>query len=393
MSGIGPWLVVAGAGALHGLNPAAGWAIGACTGLRSLAPIAAGQLMSVVVVAAAVPLALRFGHAFDPRIAQVFAVACLAAIAVAHLGRRGRHRAPGSTTAVGLWSFTWGMAQGAGWMLVPALVPLCAGDAAAREIVASGSLPLAAGAVAVHLAALLGTTAAMSALGARAWKPIRALLPRLSDASDPAPLRQGEKYEEALERRTLMRTPAQIAGHPIHPMLVAIPIGLWVFSLVADFIAMRAGSPDTWHAAALYTMVGGIIGALAAAVPGLIDLLSLKDHAIKKTALTHMGINLTVVALYVVNAWMRTHGTGSTGMWLGLSIVAICLLLVSGWLGGKMVYEAGVAVHAADTAASTDSWGAARGTSMRDARTTGAMRGDRAMAADSDRPSRDYEPR
>jgi hypothetical protein len=80
-------------------------------------------------------------------------------------------------------------------------------------------------------------------------------------------------------------------------------------------------------------------------------------------------------------------------MWLALSVVAICLLLVSGWLGGKMVYEAGVAVHAADTTPSTDNWGTARGTAMRDARTTGAMRGDRAMAADSERPSRDYERR
>jgi len=190
-----------------------------------------------------------------------------------------------------------------------------------------------------------------------------------------------------------MRTPAQIAGHPIHPMLVAIPIGLWVFSLAADIIAPRSASPDTWHAAALYTMVGGIIGALCAAVPGVIDMLSLKDGAIKKTALTHMAINLTVVALYVANAWMRSHDSISAGAALGLSVIAIALLLVSGWLGGKMVYEAGVAVHAMDTAASTDSWNGVRGTTARDARTPGAMRGDRAMAADSERPSRDYERR
>src|SRR3569623_2199413 len=94
-----------------------------------------------------------------------------------------------------------------------------------------------------------------------------------------------------------MRTPAQIAGHPIHPMLVSIPIGLWVFSLAADIIAPRSASPDTWPAAALYTMVGGIIGALCAAVPGLIDLLSLKDHAIKSTAIKHMRLTLTIVVL------------------------------------------------------------------------------------------------
>ena len=186
-----------------------------------------------------------------------------------------------------------------------------------------------------------------------------------------------------------MRTPAQIAGHPIHPMLVALPIGMWVFSLAADLIAPRTASPDTWHAAALYTMVGGIIGALAAAVPGLIDLLSLREPGIKRTALTHMGINLTVVALYVVNAWMRSTESLSPNAALGLSVVSIALLLVSGWLGGKMVYEAGVAVNTEDTAASTDPWAAARGrTAARGTAGAGGMPRERAMASDSDRPSR-----
>jgi uncharacterized membrane protein len=101
---------------------------------------------------------------------------------------------------------------------------------------------------------------------------------------------------------------------------------------------------------ALYTMVGGLIGALAAAIPGLIDLLSLPPEP-KKTALTHMAINLTVVALYVINMRMRWSapdaGAGAPlPVWL--STIAIGLLLISGWLGGKMVYLSGVAVSAAD---------------------------------------------
>jgi uncharacterized membrane protein len=148
-----------------------------------------------------------------------------------------------------------------------------------------------------------------------------------------------------------MRTPANIAGHPIHPMLVTIPIGLWIFSLVADLIAMQSAAPQTWAAAAYYTMLGGILGALAAALPGLVDLLSLKDHAIRKTAVTHMGINLSIVALYAINAWLRYTGTAIGGLPLTLSVIAVGLLAVSGWLGGKMVYLAGVAVTPAPEAA------------------------------------------
>jgi uncharacterized membrane protein len=140
-----------------------------------------------------------------------------------------------------------------------------------------------------------------------------------------------------------MRTPASIAGHPIHPMLVPIPIGLWVFSLVCDLIHAGGSSNPAWTIVALYTMGGGIVGALLAAVPGLIDLLSLPPGP-RRTALKHMAINLTVVALYVVNLWLRLKAPESPGGLIWLSVFAIGLLVISGWLGGKMVYELGVAV-------------------------------------------------
>lgn len=199
-----------------------------------------------------------------------------------------------------------------------------------------------------------------------------------------------------------MRTPAQIAGHPIHPMLVTVPIGLWIFSLVCDLIARNSSQPETWDTLALYTMIGGIVGALLAALPGLVDMLSLRDRPVFKTALTHMALNLVIVTLYIVNAWTRANDSASPGMALGLSVVAIALLLASGWLGGKMVYEKGVAVHsddATDTAPSADLRRGGRTASGRNAAGFGMPRmGDRAMASDrntpeSDRPSRESERR
>jgi uncharacterized membrane protein len=141
-----------------------------------------------------------------------------------------------------------------------------------------------------------------------------------------------------------MKTPASIAGHPIHPMLVTIPIGLWLFSLACDLIALY-DPVRPWPLIALYCLAGGIVGALLAAVAGLIDLLSLSGRR-RKVGLVHMTINLTVVALYVVNFWLRTNTEGyvSGGTPLLLSVGAIGLLAISGWLGGKLVYELGVAV-------------------------------------------------
>jgi uncharacterized membrane protein len=143
-----------------------------------------------------------------------------------------------------------------------------------------------------------------------------------------------------------MASKASIAGHPIHPMLVPIPIGLFVFSLVGD-LASRAGfGGDVWPMVALYCMAGGIVGALLAAPFGLVDLLSMSDERVKKIGIAHMVINLGVVALFACNFLLRWPSGASDGTPFLLSVIAILLLLASGWLGGHMVFVHGAAVAA-----------------------------------------------
>lgn len=168
-----PWIAVAAAGALHGMNPATGWAVMAWSARngralqlsRLLLPIAAGHVAAVLVVAAAVPLALQLRLDFDPLLLQWIAGGLLLAVAARHLlaHDHGMHRVASGQAGLALWSFIVAVAHGAGWMLVPALVPLCAGDLPGREISASGSIVLALAAVGVHLGAMLLTTAAMGA--------------------------------------------------------------------------------------------------------------------------------------------------------------------------------------------------------------------------------------
>ena len=140
-----------------------------------------------------------------------------------------------------------------------------------------------------------------------------------------------------------MQTPASIARHPIHPMLVPIPIGLWIFSFVCDLVHAFGGAADAWTTVALYTMAGGIIGALLAALPGFVDLLSLPEGP-RSTAIKHMALNLTIVVLYIINFLMRWRDPANPGGLVWLSLISLALLVISGWLGGKMVYEYGVAV-------------------------------------------------
>lgn len=134
-----------------------------------------------------------------------------------------------------------------------------------------------------------------------------------------------------------MRTPARIGQHPIHPMLIPIPIGLWIFSFVCDLTFVLGSGVSLWFTLSFWTIIGGLVGALIAAIPGVIDMLSLEGTP-KKIALTHGALNLTVVVLYAVNLAMRINGSEVAGLPLALSVIAITLLAVSGWLGGHLVY-------------------------------------------------------
>jgi uncharacterized membrane protein len=136
---------------------------------------------------------------------------------------------------------------------------------------------------------------------------------------------------------------ASVAGHPLHPMLVPLPIGLWIFSLVCDVVFFARGSV-IWSSLALYTMAGGIIGALLAALPGLFDLYHLKHSRAKTLGLWHMGINLSLVTLYILNfLWRLNADPAAKGPFI-ISILGVLGLAVSGWLGGELVYAHGVGV-------------------------------------------------
>jgi uncharacterized membrane protein len=140
-----------------------------------------------------------------------------------------------------------------------------------------------------------------------------------------------------------MKTPASIAKHPIHPMLIALPVGLWIFSLVSDIIYRADWGPPVWNDVAFYTLAGGIVTALLAAVPGLIDLLSLSGKA-KTIGIWHMCFNLIAVAVFAIDLWLRTTSAPRAPLPFALSILGVVLIAVSGWLGGEMVYRHGVAV-------------------------------------------------
>lgn len=146
-----------------------------------------------------------------------------------------------------------------------------------------------------------------------------------------------------------MASPASIGGHPIHPMIIPFPIALWVFSLVADVIYVWRGNPVWKNWIAFYALLAGIIAAVVAAVPGLIDWLSLKDKDVVRIANWHARLNVIALLVFAASFYLRTASgsnllSGSYTIPVMLSVLGVVLISISGWLGGEMVFKHGVAV-------------------------------------------------
>ena len=186
MSTLWPWLAVAGLGALHGINPAAGWMFAAAWGVRAgdrrqalqaLMPIAAGHVVSIALAAAM----LAFGLSMHPAALQTAAGMLLAALLIYRFAvRKSRLKTTVPATHAGLavWSFMMATAHGAGMMLGPALIPICMGEGPMRRITASGSLLPALAAVGVHTAAMLIAAGLSAALACRGFDAGARLLRR-----------------------------------------------------------------------------------------------------------------------------------------------------------------------------------------------------------------------
>jgi uncharacterized membrane protein len=130
-------------------------------------------------------------------------------------------------------------------------------------------------------------------------------------------------------------------------MVVALPIGAWVSSLVFDIIA-RVSSDEVVFSRGAYWLIGiGVIGAALAAIFGLMDFLTIpKGTRAASTATAHMMLNTVVLVLFIVSYFLRRSDGGETAEVTPfvLSIIGLAILSVSGWLGGRMAYRYGIRV-------------------------------------------------
>ena len=162
-----------------------------------------------------------------------------------------------------------------------------------------------------------------------------------------------------------MRSAARLGNHPIHPMFVAFPVGLFITGYIFDLIGVASANASLW-AAGWYCIIAGLVGGVCAAIPGVIDLLGVvpPNSSGRTRGWLHGGLNAVILAVFI---WMAAYrgnaGTQPDRLALIVQGCAVIALGFSGWLGGTLAYRNQIGVDRRYAGAgqiktrSLDSWG------------------------------------
>ena len=138
-------------------------------------------------------------------------------------------------------------------------------------------------------------------------------------------------------------------GHPLHPILVHIPMAMWPGAFILDLLSHWNIGGNAIVRLSFYAISFGLAASLLAAPTGLIDWTGIKkEKPAWKLGLYHMALNLVAILLFAINLgsrWSTFHdATKVTPTPLLLSAIGTVLLIGSAYLGGRMVYEYGINV-------------------------------------------------
>jgi uncharacterized membrane protein len=145
---------------------------------------------------------------------------------------------------------------------------------------------------------------------------------------------------------------ASIAGHPVHPMLVTVPIGSAVLTFLSDLWAARSGEPsDASRSRWLLGMT--VLSGLLAAPTGLIDALTIKAARGSSATWLHAGGNAAMLVIGLLEWSRRRTRPRASEAWPSVTGVMVGILTVTGWLGGELVYRKRIGVHASESSGDT----------------------------------------
>ena len=132
-------------------------------------------------------------------------------------------------------------------------------------------------------------------------------------------------------------------GHPVHPILQAIPAAVLPASTIFDALSYVADDEEGLSDAGRYSLIFGLLGGVGAAATGILDYYEIKNRPVRRVALYHGLSNLALMGSYYLSLRRRKSGPADSKALL-LSIFGASMVGLSGYLGGELVYEHGVRV-------------------------------------------------
>lgn len=149
------------------------------------------------------------------------------------------------------------------------------------------------------------------------------------------------QYQEEVD----MEARVKLLGHPVHQMLIVLPLGLLAGAIIFDLIHLLADGRQ-WTVVAYWLIPAGVISGLVAAVFGFADWTKIpSDTRAKRIGAIHGTGNVVVVTLFTISWFLRPEPPLAPGtLALVLSFSGGALALVTGWLGGELVDRLGVGV-------------------------------------------------
>jgi nitrite reductase/ring-hydroxylating ferredoxin subunit/uncharacterized membrane protein len=130
-------------------------------------------------------------------------------------------------------------------------------------------------------------------------------------------------------------------GHPLHPVLVTVPIGAWTGTLLLDMVSLIEQDDGVERSADL-TLWLGLVAAVGAAATGAANWVD-TDGPERRTGVLHALLNTGVTALNVTSAILRLTGQRRTA--IGLATAAYAVSAYSAYLGGDLAYSLGIGVN------------------------------------------------
>lgn len=141
----------------------------------------------------------------------------------------------------------------------------------------------------------------------------------------------------------------RLLGHPLHPIVLHLPLGLFSASLPLDVLAIGLGTPSLWMVS-FWTIVFGLIMAVPTAVTGWLDFRAyVRGEMPERIAIIHLTVMLSAVGVFAVSLICRRGpswtDTFPVSLVTAVDAIGVLLIALGGWFGGELVYGHGIGVR------------------------------------------------